>query len=93
MSGPTNNELRLALTRYGTALTLRAAKSKQSSELVTRDKWYRTTLPTLVQSRRLADGAYLTTAELAELMRWKLAVSRFPSLCFATSSRIAQCRR
>lgn len=83
MRSPTNAQLRLALDRYSTALSLRAAKSKQSAQLVTLDNWYRTTLPALLHAR---SEPYLTTQELGELMRWKLAVSSIVSPPFPSKS-------
>lgn len=81
MTTPTNSQLRLALDRYSTALALRAA-STRSLELVTLDDYFRTSLPALLQSR---PTPYLTTHELGELMRWKLAVSLFASLSSITT--------
>lgn len=66
----TQKELRKAHGRYDEALLL---KSKLLPDL---DQWYRSDLRFIVKERRKGkDGAYLTSAELVKLMKWKLTVS------------------
>lgn len=79
---PTDDQLRDALARYSTALTLRANSSKSSVSLTDLDKWYRNDLRDLIAQRRKEDksagGAWISQEELGKLMQWKLAV-RFSS--------------
>ncbi|KAJ6649711.1 hypothetical protein Bhyg_04950 [Pseudolycoriella hygida] len=65
-------DLQRSLQRYDEAL---ATKSDRLPEL---DKWYRNELRSAVQSRKSdEDGAYLTTAELEKLVKWKLTRGKF----------------
>ncbi|ORY62734.1 hypothetical protein BCR35DRAFT_270665 [Leucosporidium creatinivorum] len=76
MSSPTPVELKEALVAYPRALTLRAAASKSSNDLIELDRWYRTELRELVVERMAQDKerrGYLEVAELGRLMEWKLA--------------------
>lgn len=82
MSSPTPAQLEQALNAYPRALTLRAAASKSSADLVELDDWYRTALPDVLAERKRQENngrSYLEVAELGRLMEWKLAVRCSPA--------------